>query len=303
MEINNNFLEENYTNPVDSSHLSYAKTAKVDELVSIATNKKADSNSQCVDNEVPALKRVSKPHGKGKGKKIKSNDPTSLEHMSNNVCNTQITYDNNQTVDLKSWDSKFNSILLHSSMEQLATDAINIKKSLWHIGKYILNEKIEQGKANSIADLRNVGEATWNFISSIYEAGWDEIIADKDNFSFRWKVKIQFNPLSIGASIFKKDKVTAKPALILSFSPPILAKPPKEVNTIFKYFKKPSKNLGKKLYAQASSPSSNITREILKIKEIFPKLQDKKFKRSSQGKINWNFASIWQPRDLLENKW
>jgi len=32
-------------------------------------------------------------------------------------------------------------------------------------------KKIEQGKANSIADLRNVGEATWNFISSIYEAG------------------------------------------------------------------------------------------------------------------------------------
>ena len=120
MEINNNFLEENYTNPVDSSHLSYAKTAKVDEPVSIATNKKADSNSQCVDNEVPALKRVSKPHGKVKDKKIKSNDPTSLEHMSNNVCNTQITYDNNQTVDLESWDSKFNSILLHGSMEQLA---------------------------------------------------------------------------------------------------------------------------------------------------------------------------------------
>lgn len=114
---------------------------------------------------------MSKPHGKGKGKKIKGNDPTFLEHMSNNVCNAQITYDNNQTVDLESWDSKFNPILLHGSMEQLATDTINIKKSLWHIGKYILNEKIEQGKANSIADLRNVGEATWNFISSIYEAG------------------------------------------------------------------------------------------------------------------------------------
>jgi len=82
----------------------------------------------------------------------------------------------------------------------------------------------------------------------------------------------------MGASTFKKDKVTAKPALILSLSPPILAKSSKKVNTIFKYFKKLSKNLGKKLYAQTSSPSSNITRKILKIKEMFPKLQNKKIK-------------------------
>ena len=95
MEINNDLLEEDHTNPVDSSHLSYTRTAKVGESVSTATDKKADSNSQCVDNEVPALKRVPKPHGKGKGKKIKNDDPTSLEHMFNNVCNTQIVMTQN----------------------------------------------------------------------------------------------------------------------------------------------------------------------------------------------------------------
>jgi len=45
MEINNDLLEEDHTNPVDSSHLSYTRTAKVGESVSTATNKKADSNS------------------------------------------------------------------------------------------------------------------------------------------------------------------------------------------------------------------------------------------------------------------
>jgi len=89
---------------------------------------------------------------------------------------------------------------------------------------------------------------------------------------------MQFNPPSMGASISKKDKVTAKLASILSLSPLIPAKPLKEINTISKYFKKMSENKGKKLYAQASVLSSNITREILKIKEMFLKLQDKKIK-------------------------
>ena len=41
MEINNDLPEEDYTNPVDSSHLSYAGTAKVGNSVSMATNKEA----------------------------------------------------------------------------------------------------------------------------------------------------------------------------------------------------------------------------------------------------------------------
>ena len=58
MKINNDFPEEDDTNPVDSFHLSYAGIAKVGESVSMATDKKATSNSQHVDNEVPILKRI-----------------------------------------------------------------------------------------------------------------------------------------------------------------------------------------------------------------------------------------------------
>jgi len=58
MKINNDFPEEDDTNPVDSSHLSYAGIAKVGESVSMATDKKATSNSQHVDNEMPVLKRI-----------------------------------------------------------------------------------------------------------------------------------------------------------------------------------------------------------------------------------------------------
>ena len=75
-------------------------------------------------------------------------------------------------------------------MEHLATDFNNIKESLWHIRKYILNKKIKQGKANSIDNLKGVGEIAWNFLSSFYEAGWDGLIANDKNFSFRKKVKM-----------------------------------------------------------------------------------------------------------------
>jgi len=76
----------------------------------------------------------------------------------------------------------------------------------------------------------------------------------------------------VGASTFKKYKITAKLALILSLPSLILAKPPKEFNTISKYFKKPSENKGKKSYTQTSALFSKFTRKILKIKGIFLKL-------------------------------
>jgi len=50
-------------------------------------------------------------------------------------------------------------------------DAKNIKKSPRHMMKYILNKKVENGKANNVNDFKDIGEATWGFISSLYESG------------------------------------------------------------------------------------------------------------------------------------
>ena len=95
MEINNELPKEDSSNLVNSFHLSYAGTAKVDNSVSLATDKKTASNSQCVENEVPALKRVPKLCGKSKSKQIKGSDLTFLEYMSNNMYNVQIPYNMN----------------------------------------------------------------------------------------------------------------------------------------------------------------------------------------------------------------
>jgi len=74
-------------------------------------------------------------------------------------------------------------------MEHLASDIKHIKKSLRHIQKYIINKLIKDNKANDIKNLEGVSEAAWEFISVLYESYWDHLITNKNNFSFRCKVK------------------------------------------------------------------------------------------------------------------
>ena len=145
-------------------------------------------------------------------------------------------------------------------------------------------------KANDIKDLEGVGKVAWGFISALYKSYWDHFIADKNNFSFRYKVKAQFNPQINRDITPKKDKETDKLASIYALPPPILAKFLKEVVEILKFFKKNPDNKEKKLYAQASSTNSNIARETLKIKKAFPNLQNKKIENiqkmiSSESKL------------------
>ena len=77
-----------------------------------------------------------------------------------------------------------------------------------------------------------------------------------------------------------KNSNISHSSYISAFPPPILVKSAKEVNEILKYFKKPQPvSQGPKSYVQvlARQPNStNIVRKILKIKEIFSNLQNKK---------------------------
>ena len=61
---------------------------------------------------------------------------------------------------------------------------------------------------------------------------------DDSNMSFRSKVKSKFNPQVPKTLASNKDKETVKPTYIFPLLPPILAKTPKEVNEVSKYFTK-----------------------------------------------------------------
>ena len=54
-----------------------------------------------------------------------------------NVINIQLLYDPNRPIEPKLWDSNFYPISLHGSLEYLASDAKNIRKSIVCMAIYI----------------------------------------------------------------------------------------------------------------------------------------------------------------------
>ena len=132
---------------------------------------------------------------------------------------------------------------------------------------------------NDFENLKGVRKEVWNFISAIYNVGWDVLIADSNSISFKNKVIAKFTP-KINSNTLKSNngKNIDKLASINRLPLLIPAKLPKEINKITKYFKKNDQAKEKmKSYAQAITSLINNTREVLKIKETFPNLQANKF--------------------------
>jgi len=122
------------------------------------------------------------------------------------VCNVFLTiYDSNSQTELELWDSTFHSVSLHGSLEHLLSDSKKIKKSLTCLAKYIKNKKINPDKSNNIEDFKDIGEATWRFVTAIYKSEWDFLIANSYNNSFRQKVCIL--KLTLSRIVRKKIKI------------------------------------------------------------------------------------------------
>ena len=60
--------------------------------------------------------------------------------------------------------------------------------------KYITNKQIESSKANNLDDFKDIEEAVWNFISSVYKANWDTLYTDNNSISLRRKIVSKFTP-------------------------------------------------------------------------------------------------------------
>ena len=136
-----------------------------------------------------------------------------------------------------------------------------------------------------------MGDAIWNFISSVYGSKWDSLFTDHRTNTLRNKISSKFTPrIPSTNGNSKKDAPKSTPVTINKAPPPppLPAKSKKEINTISKYFQpnksatvnknignNGSKSQGNKSYAQASKTAAS-TSEVLKIKETFPALNAKK---------------------------
>ena len=85
--------------------------------------------------------------------------------------------------------------------------------------KYISGKSIDGDKANEIEDLKSMGKAMWEFISTIYESYWDSLFVDDNKTIFRNKVRSKFIPQVIKSQVPNKGKEVVKPTFVSSLLP------------------------------------------------------------------------------------
>jgi len=107
------------------------------------------------------------------------------------------------------------------------------------LAKYIRNKQVNGSMVNNLSDFDGMGDAIWNFISSVYEAKWDALHTDQKSTTLRAKISSKFTLRSIPPKNDNKKEISEPVPVTINkalLPPPLLAKTRKEVNVISKYF-------------------------------------------------------------------
>ena len=86
------------------------------------------------------------------------------------IINIQLPYDTQAPIKPELWSGSFHPISLYGSIERFASDTKSIKTTLDFLAKYIKNKQVNSSMVNDLTDFDGMGDAIWNFISSVYEA-------------------------------------------------------------------------------------------------------------------------------------
>jgi len=97
----------------------------------------------------------------------------------------------------------------------LEGNAKNTIYLLLRIVAFIRQHKLEDKTTKNIPQISEFSFVAWNFLSAIYESGWNILTANKDQKSFRQCVSTQFNGKSINNLVSNK-KNKSKQASILA---------------------------------------------------------------------------------------
>ena len=279
----NNDMDVDFDPPTESSALSYEEEQEKELCLRIAAETTNNTRPQGGNNEASSIQVNHGGHVPID--RTRGQDPCDDD---DNVINIQLPYDPNVPMEPELWSGNFHPISLHGFIEQIALDTKSIKDSLNFMARYISNKKVNLKTANDLKDLDGIGDVVWNFLSLVYQSGWNSLHTDNKLKTLREKISSKFTPRIVPSSTQKSNKPAPKPVpasidKVLP-PPPLPAKMVKEVNVISRYFQNKnstndnkSKNESKttKSYAQASKPSAN-TAEVLKIKNAFPALNAEK---------------------------
>ena len=167
-----------------------------------------------------------------------------------------------------------------------------------HISHFIRNSELKNNKEEDIPFLNSFGQTVFKFTSSLFKGRWNVLKIDINNKSLYKLIKEEF---SSKVSMLSKDRKSNKfsPLKLVEFTKLPFSQLPlrssREVLEKSKFYRKnvPGKqaNTTKLLYIQVSSKNIN---NILKIKEIFPKLSNKKIKELN--KLIFNNGNKLKPK-------
>ena len=108
------------------------------------------------------------------------------------IINIQLPYDMQALTEPELWSGSFHPISLHGSIEHFISDTKNIKVTLDFLAKYIKNKQVNGNMVNGLNDFDGMGDAIWNFISSVYKAKWDSLNTNRKTNTFRTKISLKF---------------------------------------------------------------------------------------------------------------
>ena len=160
MDINNNnnnkdtFPKLSYETSQEKVICLSTAAEKQADILSLKDNLTNNSSSQCV----PDKHSISTPTQGSPAQNVKSI-----------FINILLLYNPDVLMNPEIWGSNFHPISLHGSIKHIMSDAKNIKDFLKFMAKYITNKQIDPSIANNLDDFKGIGEAVWNFISSIYD--------------------------------------------------------------------------------------------------------------------------------------
>jgi len=99
-----------------------------------------------------------------------------------------IPYSTNVPADPSLWDGNFTATSLFGTNKFLNSDINNIMCSLKRMACFLRQQNVKDQDANNIRQLDPFGKSAWDFVSAIFESGWDTLITAnkssiRDNFA------------------------------------------------------------------------------------------------------------------------
>jgi len=139
---------------------------------------------------------------------------------------TVISYSTNVLADPNLWDSNFTATSLFGTNEFLQSDVCNMACSLQRIAYFLKQQNLVGRDGNNISQLELFGESAWEFISTIFKSGWDQLHSSR-NTTIHDNISTHFgNVQTCGRTAENNDY--PKMAMIRKTLPSIPPRPSKE---------------------------------------------------------------------------